>query len=45
MKEACLRGDSGARIRLESWFEQGTAKREAAERAAAAVFSIGTEAP
>jgi RecB family exonuclease len=43
VKEACLRGDSGARLRLESWFEQGTAKRGAAEQAAAAVFSIGTD--
>ena len=43
VKEACLRGDSGARIRLESWFEQGTAKSCAAEQAAAAIFSIGTE--
>jgi RecB family exonuclease len=44
VKDACLRGDSGARLRLEGWFEgEGASSAGVAERAAAGLFSIGTE--
>ena len=44
LKEACLRGDSGARLRLERWsLHDGT--RGDAERIAADAFTLGTEVP
>jgi hypothetical protein len=45
VKDACLRGDSGARRRLERWLEQAGGAGSAAERAAAAGLAMGREAP
>ncbi len=45
VKEACLRGDSGSRVRLESWVEAASsgdsAKPLEAERAALDLWNLG----
>lgn len=43
VRDACIRGDSGARARLERWAEADGARRDA-ERAALAVYRLGVDA-
>jgi RecB family exonuclease len=45
LKDACLRGDSGARRRLERWLERAGEAGSAPERAAAAGLAMGMETP
>ena len=45
VKDACLRGDSGARRRLERWLERAREADSDPERAAAAGLAIGVETP
>jgi hypothetical protein len=45
VKDACLRGDSGARRRLERWLEQAGGAGSAAQRAAAAGLAMGKQTP
>ncbi|MGH0028145.1 MAG: PD-(D/E)XK nuclease family protein [Myxococcota bacterium] len=44
VRDACLRGDSGARRRVERWGEGDGASQGAAERAALAAYALGVEA-
>jgi RecB family exonuclease len=43
VRDACIRGDSGARARLDRWSERSDPAGDAAERAAAAIYRIGVE--